>query len=103
MSNKKKGNVGLLILIISLVGIIMTGCADLYNVKSCLTGEESGFFYGVIHGTFMLFSLIGSLFDNTITIYDINNNGNAYNFGYVLGANGIIGIVLRTILTSNDE
>jgi len=51
------------------------------------TGESvGGFWWGLWNGLTMGFSLIGSIFSDDITIYDVNNNGGWYNFGFWLGA-----------------
>jgi len=77
------------ILLITLV--ILSGCAQQIDVSSCITNMEIyGFWGGLWHGIISPFTFIGSLFNNDITIYAINNNGGWYNFGFVLGA-GILG------------
>ncbi|WP_344707960.1 hypothetical protein [Sphingomonas swuensis] len=44
-----------------------------------------GFLHGLFHGWIILFSFIGSLFSDSITIYAVPNNGGWYNFGFALG------------------
>lgn len=48
--------------------------------------DPSGFFSGVWHGMIVTFSFIGSLFSDNIVIYDIDNTGGWYDFGFLLGA-----------------
>ena len=52
------------------------------------TGADTlaGFWKGWWHGFIMLFTFIYSLFSDNVTIYEVNNNGGWYNFGYLLGA-----------------
>jgi hypothetical protein len=67
--------------------LALTGCADVSNVQHCLSPEEYtyGFFSGVWHGIIIIPSFIGSLFNDNIAIYAVNNTGWTYNFGFVLG------------------
>jgi hypothetical protein len=44
-----------------------------------------GFWFGLLHGFLIVFSLIGSFFTN-VRIYAFPNAGHWYDFGYVLGA-----------------
>lgn len=69
-----------------LLVLLLTSCADTQTVDACMTGHTYGFFAGVWHGFIMFFSLVGSLFDDTIAIYAYNNNGVFYNLGFWLGA-----------------
>ena len=82
---------GLLILSI----LLLTGCADVSNIHSCLPLAEHtyGFWGGVWHGMICQFSFIGSLFSDDIAVYAINNNGGWYDFGFVGG----LGIIVKFI------
>lgn len=46
----------------------------------------AGFWVGLWHGIIMLITFIVSLFNSDVGIYETNNNGGWYNFGFVLGA-----------------
>lgn len=70
---------------ILLVIILLTSCADSVQVKECLNGNPFGFWYGLWHGIIAPFSFIGSLFNDDIAIYAVNNNGGWYDFGFILG------------------
>ena len=60
-------------------------------VSSCAPGSEkftesvAGFWMGLWHGFISFFTFIISLFTDSVSIYEINNNGNWYNFGFILG------------------
>ena len=60
-------------------------------LSSCAPGNEhfiettAGFWMGLWHGFIAFFTFIISLFTDSVTIYEINNNGNWYNFGFILG------------------
>ena len=80
--------------LIAFAALTLTGCADKIDVTTCIPMDEpAGFWHGVWHGSIMWFSFIGSLFDNTIAIYAVNNDGGWYNFGFVGG----FGIIIRLI------
>jgi hypothetical protein len=53
--------------------------------------EPAGFWPGVWHGMIMPITFIVSLFKPGVSIYEINNNGKPYNFGFVLGASMAFG------------
>jgi fucose 4-O-acetylase-like acetyltransferase len=60
-------------------------------VGSCAPGNEkfdlapAGFWMGLWHGFISFFTFVISLFSDSVSIYEINNNGNWYNFGFILG------------------
>lgn len=67
--------------------LLLTSCADVSpHIKDCITSSPYGFWSGLWHGFIAPFSFIGSLFCDDIAFYAYNNNGNWYNFGFVLGA-----------------
>jgi len=52
---------------------------------------RAGFWAGLWHGIIMPFTFIVSLFNPDVGIYEINNNGGWYNFGFVVGASAVGG------------
>lgn len=60
-------------------------------ITSCVPGGEkfhettAGFWMGLWHGFISLFTFIIGLFVDGVGIYEINNNGGWYNFGFILG------------------
>lgn len=68
-----------------LLVLLLTSCADTQTVDACMTGHTYGFFAGVWHGFIIGFSMLGSLFDDSIAIYAVNNNGAFYNLGFFIG------------------
>lgn len=75
------------LLLIALVAVLfLTSCHHVVDVQSCVAGTKVyGFWNGLWHGMIAGFSFIGSLFDHTISVYAVNNNGGWYNFGFLLG------------------
>ena len=53
--------------------------------------EPAGFWAGFWHGTIMPITFVVSLFKPGVGIYETNNNGGWYNFGFVLGASSSLG------------
>ncbi len=44
-----------------------------------------GFWWGLWQGTILPVTFIVSLFTDTVSIYEVDNNGNWYDVGFVLG------------------
>lgn len=72
--------------------LMLSSCADVETVEQCTSGDEYGFWSGLWHGFIILFSWIGSLFNDDIAIYAVNNNGGWYDFGFFLGIGSAVGI-----------
>jgi len=53
--------------------------------------EPAGFWAGVWHGMSMPITFIVSLLKPGVSIYETNNNGKGYNFGFVIGASMAFG------------
>ena len=65
---------------------------------SCAPGNQrwaedkpAGFWAGLWHGLILFISFIISLFTDNVQIYEINNTGGWYDFGFLLGAMIILG------------
>jgi hypothetical protein len=54
-------------------------------------GNIAGFWRGLWHGLIVPFTFIISLFKENVGIYETHNNGNWYNFGFVLGLMIVLG------------
>jgi len=84
-----------------LVGIIMiiamfllAGCAAHSNTAvnvADAAGKTYGFWSGLWHGIISPVTFIISLFTKNVNLYEIHNNGNWYNFGFILGVMIIFG------------
>ncbi len=48
-------------------------------------GSVAGFWQGLLHGFFALFTFIWSLFSDKVTMYEVHNNGTLYNLGFLVG------------------
>lgn len=78
-------------LIVAFFMIFLTSCAQHIDVQACVpvTNATYGFWGGLWHGMISGFSFIGSLFDNDIVVWSVDNNGGWYAFGFVLGIGGL--------------
>ncbi len=61
----------------------LSGCAA---NNTMYLEKPAGFWAGLWHGFIIVISFIISLFTDSVTVYEFNNTGNWYNFGFVLGA-----------------
>jgi hypothetical protein len=74
--------------------LLLAGCAagpnpTLNTVDAA--GKTAGFWWGLWHGVISPVTFIISLFNKHVNIYDVYNNGNWYNFGFILGVLLIFG------------
>jgi len=53
--------------------------------------EPAGFWAGLWHGSILPIAFIASLFKPGVGIYETNNTGGWYNFGFILGASSSLG------------
>ena len=53
--------------------------------------DPAGFWVGFWHGLILPFTFVVSLFKPGVNIYETNNNGGWYNFGFILGASASLG------------
>lgn len=49
------------------------------------TGQPAGFLLGLWHGFIALFTFVISLFSDSVSMYEVHNNGGWYDFGFILG------------------
>jgi len=85
MENQKKINlkkVALISVLTVIMVLLFTGCMPGDGVNTA--SNKAGFFYGVWHGWIAPVSLIFGLFDKNISIYETNNIGWFYDFGYYI-------------------
>jgi hypothetical protein len=54
-------------------------------------GDVAGFWLGLWHGIISPITFLISLFTDDVSIYEVYNNGNWYDFGFVLGAGILFG------------
>lgn len=64
----------------------------IFSLISCTAGDAqftqenpAGFWYGLWHGIISVIALIIHIFNNNVSVYEINNIGGWYDFGFLLG------------------
>jgi hypothetical protein len=82
----------LLLLVLTLC--LMTGCAAGPNPYAHVAGISgiAGFWTGLWHGFIMPVTFVISLFNPHVSVYEVHNNGGWYNFGFLIGLGGEVGI-----------
>lgn len=77
-----------LIVLVSFV-VLLTSCAA---GDSQFSGDnQAGFFYGLWHGVISIISMIIHIFNNSVLVYEINNTGGWYDFGFLIGVISVWG------------
>jgi hypothetical protein len=74
--------------------LLLSSCAPGPNAQEGVAAqgaEIAGFWLGLWHGVIAPITFVVSLFSDTVNVYEIHNNGNWYNFGFVLGAGVLLG------------
>jgi hypothetical protein len=74
--------------------LALAGCAagpDTQRSVANAGGHVAGFWLGLWQGMIAPITFVVSLFTNHVNVYEIHNNGNWYNFGFVLGAGILFG------------
>jgi len=69
----------------------------LLNLAGCAPGNErfvekdAGFWAGLWHGLICWVTFIISLFSDSVRMYEVNNSGGWYDFGFLIGVTIILG------------
>jgi len=77
-----------------LVLAMLSGCAAGPNNMEKTPDREgsvAGFWLGLWHGFIVPITFIISLFSDNIHVYEVHNNGNWYNLGFLIGAAIMLG------------
>ncbi len=85
------------------IAIVLAIILPMFTISGCVAGpnefvnspdmegEIAGFWKGLWHGAISPITFIISLFSDSVYVYEVHNNGNWYNFGFLLGASIIFG------------
>ncbi len=80
------------LIFLGLAVLLLASCAaPTFDVSACVDVEPVGFWMGLWHGMIAPFTFIISLFTDSLQMYDVNNTGGWYDFGFVLGAGILFG------------
>jgi hypothetical protein len=74
--------------------LLLAGCAAGINPSLDIPdagGKIAGFWSGLWHGVIAPVTFFISLFSNNVNVYEVYNNGNWYDFGFILGICIILG------------
>lgn len=70
--------------------LVLVACAaGPNNVAHVDAPHIAGFWLGLWHGAISPITFLFSLFNHHVSIYDVHNNGNWYNFGFMIGASAV--------------
>jgi hypothetical protein len=73
-------------------GLVLAACAPGVNDAAGAGGQElAGFWLGLWHGVIAPVTFVISLFNDHVNLYEVHNNGNWYNFGFVFGLSIVFG------------
>ena len=88
----KRTRTALLVLVVAAGGFVLAACAPGGNdVATAGAKELAGFWLGLWHGIITPVTFVISLFNDNVNIYEVHNNGNWYDFGYVFGLSIVFG------------
>ena len=76
------------------LALVLAACAAAGNTVRSVPnahGHVAGFWLGLWQGAIAPITFLISLFSNHVNVYEVHNNGNWYNFGFVLGAGILFG------------
>jgi hypothetical protein len=83
-----------ILVLVILALVLLAGCApgpnDMRGSASA-TGVVAGFWRGLWNGIIAPVTLIISLFNGKVQMYEVHNNGGWYNFGFLVGMMIIFG------------
>ena len=74
--------------------LVLSACAAGPNAAvdvASAEGEVAGFWLGLWQGIIVPITWIISLFSDTVSVYEVHNNGGWYDTGFLLGAGVFLG------------
>ncbi len=82
-SQSSRRAAGLMVTVLALA--VLGACAAGPNPASTGGPDAAGFWLGLWQGLISPITFIVSLFNDQVSIYEVHNNGNWYDFGFMLG------------------
>jgi polyferredoxin len=80
------------LVVVAIAVLTLSACAAGPNNVAYINAPHiAGFWMGLWQGIICPFTFIISLFNHNVNIYEVHNNGDWYNFGFVLGAGILFG------------
>jgi hypothetical protein len=71
--------------------LLLSSCAAGPNTAAGTGEDPAGFWMGLWHGIIVPVTFVISLFTDTVSVYEVANNGNWYDFGFFLGVVIVLG------------
>jgi hypothetical protein len=72
-------------LLLTGTALLLAACAAGPNVLVDTGPDPAGFWLGLWQGLISPITFIMSLFTSNVSVYEVQNNGNWYDFGFMLG------------------
>jgi hypothetical protein len=89
---QRAGNPRARVVFLALVAmLLLSSCAAGPNVAAGRGDDPAGFLLGLWHGIILPVTFVISLFTDGVSVYEVNNNGNWYDFGFFLGVMIVLG------------
>ncbi|MDO8143567.1 MULTISPECIES: hypothetical protein [Isoptericola] len=79
------------VLVLTLLSACAAGANPALDTAPAGAEDPAGFWYGLWQGMILPVTFVVSLFTDTVSIYEVHNSGNWYDFGYVLGISFVFG------------
>lgn len=85
--------------------LFFVSCAPSHEVTECLPKNEhqANFWNGVWDGLIIWFSFIASLINDKYSVYNVNNNGHWYDFGFIGGFWATLRVILNLLLGNKNK
>ena len=71
--------------------LLLAACAAGPNELARSSPDPAGFWLGLWHGLISPITFVVSLFTTKVNIYEVHNNGNWYDLGFMLGVSSAFG------------
>lgn len=77
------------------VALVLVGCAA--GDPRFTAGDPAGFWVGLWHGLIAFVTLVVGIFDGDVRVYEVDNTGGWYDFGFLIGVTALWGhrVVVR--------
>lgn len=80
----------LLLMVVLVLGACAAGVNEAVDVADA-DGDTAGFFLGFWHGLILPITFVISLFTDSVSVYEVHNTGNWYDFGFVFAVMAFVG------------
>jgi hypothetical protein len=91
MSRKGKTPLRLAPVAVLAIALLLSSCAAGPNPEVGAARDPAGFWLGLWQGIILPVTFVISLFNDNVSVYEVANNGNWYDFGFFLGVLLVLG------------